>query len=108
MKRMHPLQFFSITTPVITSGLLIHHGIGQEQHQFRHRDQHRHRHYHHQPERHHADKDVTQWNPGRDSLVAGEGTRAEMLMREHLDIGLRYGALFDLDSSIDSDAQNEK
>lgn len=34
------------------------------------------------------------------ALLAGEGTRAEMLMREHAYIGLRYGALFDLDNRL--------
>ncbi len=34
-----------------------------------------------------------------DALVHGEGTRAEMLMREHAYVGLRYGKLFGLDGS---------
>lgn len=38
------------------------------------------------------------------ALEAGESTRAEMLMREHAYIGLRYGALFDLDNSLDSES----
>ena len=41
------------------------------------------------------------------ALEAGEGTRAEMLMREHAYIGLRYGALFKLDTELSRDAQNE-
>lgn len=32
-----------------------------------------------------------------DALMNGEGTRAEMLMREHAYVGLRYGKLFGLD-----------
>jgi GntR family transcriptional regulator of vanillate catabolism len=35
-----------------------------------------------------------------DALLAGEGARAEMLMREHAYIGLRYGRLLGLDTPV--------
>ncbi|SFX32258.1 GntR family transcriptional regulator, vanillate catabolism transcriptional regulator [Marinospirillum alkaliphilum DSM 21637] len=36
------------------------------------------------------------------ALVMGEGARAEMLMREHAYIGLRYGGLFGLPEALES------
>lgn len=35
-----------------------------------------------------------------DALVGGEGARAEALMREHANIGVRYGRLFGLDEGV--------
>lgn len=42
------------------------------------------------------------------ALTAGEGSRAEMLMREHAYIGVRYGALLATNQSFSGEDQNEK
>ncbi len=34
-----------------------------------------------------------------DALLGGEGARVEALMREHANVGVRYGALFGLEST---------
>jgi GntR family transcriptional regulator of vanillate catabolism len=39
-----------------------------------------------------------------DALVRGEGARAEALMREHANIGVRYGTLFGLDDGFGAEA----